>query len=116
MELWQLWLLFVVPQVAENISTAIIVMFVCSTIGFIAGFLWYMEDCLEEYLLSIRKLMPVGVMLAVLLILSSLVPNKKDAMLIVGGYYALNIEGVADLPPNVVKATNKFIEEYLNAE
>jgi hypothetical protein len=47
---------------------------------------------------------------------SGLIPTTKEAYIIAGGYYVTNLEGVEKLPPNVVKAANKFIEQYTGVE
>jgi hypothetical protein len=46
------------------------------------------------------------------MLLMTLIPNTKQAMLIVGGYYVTNLEDINKLPDNTVRAINTFLEEY----
>ena len=46
------------------------------------------------------------------LMLAAVLPSSQQLYTIAGGYYATNIEGVKDLPPNVIKAANKFLEDF----
>ena len=49
--------------------------------------------------------------------LSASIPTHRGMQYLVGGYVvvkASEIEGVKDLPPNFVKAANKFLEKYGN--
>lgn len=44
-------------------------------------------------------------------ILSAVTPTTPQLWTMVGGYTATNIEGVEKLPPNLVKAVNRFLEK-----
>ena len=119
MELWQLWLLFVVPKMAGfiqffSVMLVVIGTFVLIIMGVCKRNANLNEKDKQEISSIFKFLIPFYILACIVGLASALVPSKKDAMLIVGGYYALNIEGISDLPPNVVKATNKFIEEYLD--
>jgi len=54
----------------------------------------------------------LSIVIAIIL-LFTFIPSTKDAFTIIGGHYATNIEGTEKLSPNMVKAANKFIEDYL---
>lgn len=43
-------------------------------------------------------------------------PNQKQIYTIIGGAYALNIEGIEKLPPNIVDAANNFLEKMKEGE
>lgn len=119
MELWQLWLLFVVPGIAGFIIVIGGLFIICVIVVGAISFCYYVLEergDIKKWFACMKKIVPAVVIVCVVTFVSALIPSKKDAMLIVGGYYATNIEDIAKLPPNVIKATNKFIEEYLNAE
>ena len=122
MELWQLWLLFVVPEIAGFINIlSVALVFVGTFVLIFFNILLRIEQakthpdkqdvCTTKAFLKFMIRLYIG--LCVLATLSSLVPTKDDAIKIVGGYYITNIENIDNLPPNAVKAANKFIEEYL---
>ena len=39
-------------------------------------------------------------------------PNEREIKTMVGAYVVTNIEGVNRLPANIIKAANKFLEDY----
>ena len=53
---------------------------------------------------------------AVLVVLSSLasvlIPDEEQMWYIVGGYAVTNVEGIQELPENIVGAANAFLEKY----
>lgn len=49
---------------------------------------------------------------AVLLVLYMITPTKQTAYLMIGGYAVTNVEGIKELPANVVGAANHFLKEY----
>lgn len=51
-----------------------------------------------------------GAFVSILLALAT--PTANHLYTIVGGYYITNIEDMKDLPPNVVKAANKFLKDF----
>lgn len=54
-----------------------------------------------------------AIVFCIICFISCLIPNKKDMALIVAGKWATNSAEMQKLPENVVKVTNKFLEEYL---
>ncbi len=123
MELWQLWLLFTVPAIAIFVSVISVSIVFIGTILllFLGSKLCYDKaskqcDDVPETKALLKFLVPTYSVFCVIALLSALVPTKDDAMKIVGGYYITNIENIDNLPPNIVKAVNKFIEEYLEDE
>ena len=49
---------------------------------------------------------------AVLMVLYIITPTKQTAYLMIGGYAVTNVEGIKELPANVIGAANHFLEEY----
>lgn len=120
MELWQLYLLMTLDRVSGIIAGTL------AGAGFLNIFwlaFWInalsvganldsASDADKQVWTTIMKTRFLPMALAVLLVLHILIPSTRDAMLIVGGYYATNIEGVKELPENVVDAANAFLKEY----
>jgi hypothetical protein len=48
--------------------------------------------------------------------LSASIPSESQLMMIAGGYIATNTDGVKDLPENLVKAANEFLESYYEGD
>lgn len=63
-----------------------------------------------------RYLRTYVVSMVVVGLLSAVTPTTNQAFMIMGGYYVTNIDDIEKLPPNVIKAANGFIENYLNEE
>jgi len=73
-----------------------------------------MEDNAKYF----KKWLPFKIIIPIIVCLS-LVPSKDDMKLIIGGALAINgvqaaanIEGVEQLPENLVGAMNHFLEEF----
>ena len=49
-------------------------------------------------------------------LLITFIPDKKTMLLIAGIHYGTQIEGIGDLPPNMVKALNNVLEDYIGKE
>ena len=56
-----------------------------------------------------RKIIPLTIALA---IVSALIPSHKTLKYMIGGYVITNADGIENLPDNVVKAANEFLERY----
>ena len=65
---------------------------------------------------EIKPLVKYGICGFVLTLLSSLVsvliPKEDQMWYIVGGYAVTNVEGIQELPENIVGAANAFLEKY----
>jgi hypothetical protein len=46
------------------------------------------------------------------LVISCLIPTTKDWYVLIGGYAVTHVEGIGDLPANVVGAANEFLKQY----
>lgn len=107
MELWQLYALMVLPDVAATIcilaAVAIIVILFSSLL---------LAREIDEWRVFMKKIKGWIITLGCVFFLALFIPGPKTTMLIVGGYAATNIEGVEKLPPNMVKAANKFLEQF----
>lgn len=45
-------------------------------------------------------------------LVANAVPDRKQMLIIAGMYFGSNIEGIKDLPPNIVKAVNSALEQF----
>ena len=41
-----------------------------------------------------------------------LIPSKETSMMIVASNLLTNMDGIENLPPNTIKAINKFLEKF----
>ena len=117
MELWQLWLLTTLDG-WRNLSGFVLFFGIIGFVG--SGVVW-----LATNNNPFVKKPNVFKILAWCMVASSfvlvLVPSTKGAWTMIGAYVGINamqkaadIPGVKDLPPNVVNAMNKFLEQYVN--
>lgn len=49
-------------------------------------------------------------------VLQAVIPSERGLMMMVGGYFVTNIDGIEKLPPNVVGAASEFLERYIDEE
>lgn len=122
MSLWELWLLTVIPSVGNIIGfIGILLGGTSAVLGFLGVMeyfdnrdsILYQEDALKG-LLMFRKSIIGGAVAVFVLLVAALIPSKQDLYFIVGGSYVTNIEGIDKLPPNIIKATNVFLESLGN--
>lgn len=68
----------------------------------------------EKYFFKLAesKLRTSIISCTLLSLLSVVIPSQKDAVMIIGGYYATNSAQIRQLPENVLAATNAFLKEY----
>lgn len=120
MELWQLYLLMTLPEfaVAFGIVCFVVGLF---TIGMIIAALVNHGDSYQEgdrdwtRFLQYKKAAKMGLTACVVTgFLAAAIPTSKALYTIVGGYYVTNLDGIKDLPPNVVAAANNFLKKYGN--
>lgn len=116
MELWQLWLLFTLPKLASFFQFIGLIVFLCGSAGLIITTI-SIKLSGDSDAKNVRSvILPIYIVFSIIGFFSMLVPSKNEAMTIVGGYYVLNIEKIETLPPNIAKAANKFLEDYLDSE
>jgi hypothetical protein len=110
MDFWTLYLLTIIPSV-QDFATF---MAFFSFVGFgFASILKYTDMVMDENILPrlnrvTKWCLPI---LFISATISLLLPNATGLATLVGGYYVTNIEGIADVSPNVVEMLNRMIEE-----
>jgi len=112
------WLMDVVPNLSTVAGVGIVALLIC---GFVVGMALEMGDLTFEK--PRRALFLYGLAICTLGLVAALTPSKDGMKLIVGAYLAqttyekvLTIDGVEQLPENVVKYMNNFFKEVDNSE
>lgn len=116
MEIWQLYLLTTLPIFGKGLG---VMGFIVTLVG--GGFMvassaaWAKEEehLQERFTKRGRTMLLAGISL---FLAAGAIPSERGMMTIVGGYFATNIENIEKLPPNLVNAANKFLEEYSKKE
>lgn len=72
------------------------------------------EPELYKKLIAKGRTLPVLAMLA--FFLCSLIPSERQIYMIIGGQYATNLEGIAELPPEAIQAARAFLRQYQEDE
>ena len=112
MSAFELWLLFtVVPNMNEVLCMiGMIGLCILAVAGMACGFESAWNDNLwERYISYAKRAVPA---LVACLLVAALLPSSTQIALIVGGSYATQLESVESIPPNLVKALNKALEDY----
>jgi hypothetical protein len=72
------------------------------------------EECDEEAK-AVEPILKKSLFSAVILTISFIaVPNDDQLMIILAGHYVTSIEGVEEVPTNVVRTINKLLGDYLS--
>lgn len=122
MQLWQLYLLTRLDSFSD---ITMIFGLICTISLFLLILMHICSSCSEQgdynYKdnMAIKKgvtpyLKALIIIAPLLLLFHVLTPTKKDAFLIVGGYYLTNNQEVMQLPTNVALAANAFLKDYSN--
>lgn len=114
MSLFTLWLVFVLPEFVSGIQALSVIGLVILAVVFgVMGLAVLFEDMKPEtYNTAWSKVKGIAIAAVLLAILGGMVPSTDAMKYIIGGYFVTNIETIDQLPPNIVKAANKFLEEY----
>ncbi|WP_417825349.1 hypothetical protein [Thalassospira povalilytica] len=110
MELWQLWLIEVVPNVAGSIQAILAITCVLWLIVLLMSAAVYeslmpTDNPISKVTFKLKRL--VFASLAVFVLLFA-IPSSSGMYRIVGGYVATNIEGIEELPKNLINAANDW--------
>lgn len=109
MTAFQIWLLFVF---LPNIAILALLGLMIGTVFFGVWLFTQMDEAADKFeVLGRRKLAIIGV--GLLWSVAACIPSSEQIALIVGGSHATQIEGAENIPPNLAKAINKALEDYL---
>lgn len=114
MELWQLYLLSILDSI-DGTATFLAVIATLTVIGSLVGWAIAHTDELNISIKNaIKKILFWSSVIAITtMFIATAVPSSKNAWIMAGAYVATNVEGVKELPPNVLKALNRFLEQYV---
>lgn len=110
MELWQLWLIEVVPNVAGSVQvilaiTGVIWLIVLLMSAAVYESLIPKDNPISRVTFKLKRL--VFASLAVFVLLFA-IPSQSGMYRIIGGYVATNIDGIQELPQNLINAANDW--------
>lgn len=108
----ELWLLYLILMVGSWGLFAAIWAFISLVVSLGALMMASMEHTDADKALFFKFGRWAFTLSLVLLPFALFLPSNKTVMYMVGGYVATNVEGISDLPPNLVGAANKFLEDY----
>lgn len=122
MDLTTIYLLTVLPDIGHALVAWSVIGFIISAIAlgvfWIAGEEYSTYDSEKRQEICKRYFRHRNIAIACvaffvgLNLLASAVPDRKQMMVIAGMYFGSNIEGIKDLPPNIVKAVNSALEQF----
>lgn len=107
MELWEVYWVVAAPRIALTIFLLCLLGGAGTTFSAIdfGGDRPRVQYRLRGYL-GVAAII-VGAMIA------AIVPSERQMWTIVGGYAVTSVEGIEDLPPNMTRAANAFLERYV---
>ncbi len=119
MSFWEIYVLTILPGFIEPLGviaffSGMISLFLIS--GVLASIMGELSVDKEKNAMlgkMLRKWAYVTLPLCIFSMFSAkMIPSEKQMAFIVGGYMLTNIQGIKDLPPNLVKAMNTALDEY----
>lgn len=117
MELWQLWL---ISTLTGWNSVFFALTIVCGGACAVVSVL-YLANNPEGYSHDHNKAAaikpqaitkPFAIAAVICLFIVAALPSTDSAWKMIGAYVVTNIDGVGDLPPNLIDAANVFLEQY----
>jgi len=105
MSLFLIYMLVIMPTI--GVAIAVIGFFgavagaICYALSYDKGCWWYGKRY-TRYMWIFGTIWIIGL----------LIPTQDQMKYVVGGYVVTNVEGIQDLPKNVMGAANKFLEDF----
>jgi len=112
MGLFELYVLFMISAFGNFFTAVAIVSLIAFGIVTVISFLaWSFDNSThgERVFKSTRWWLVAPVVMG---LVATAIPGKQDMLMIAGLYYASNIQGVNELPANVVKVLNNTLSSY----
>lgn len=122
MDFWMLYWIVMLPTIGGFLGGMAWAAVVASTIASIFAFCAANERTTEEkdkpYWLRLRTMFLMRVAIPAFFVgtLAVFIPNDRQLAYIIGGYFVTNIEGVAELPDNTVRAMNEYLKRYYDSQ
>ncbi len=120
MEMWTIYWLLTIPEIGRYVQGVGVIFLLVSILTVIVTIfiyvLWRFDND-EDAASAFKLIMPcalVSIFIAITFnFAAALIPTKENMMYIIGAYAVTNVDGVEKLPPNIVNAANKFMEDYI---
>ncbi len=103
MELWQLYLIFTLP----NLKSLLIILAVLGACAFVPFCVEYFAEKTQG---ARRWTKVLAIVVALASTAATFIPSQSQMMYIVSGYYGTNIEDIEKLPPAIVRRLNSWLE------
>ena len=118
MELWQLYLMLQADSINNGVTALLVITSILLSLGCPIAFAAINDfahtENRESYRRYVKRTAKTSLITILILIpITMLMPSTKTLTYMIGGYYVTNIEGIKDIPPNVLNMMNKFMEEYI---
>ena len=117
MSLFELYALFVlVPALSSIGSTIMTISLILVGVGLFITLIAAAEGDFDEVVPYWKRgIKYIGVPLVVGILLS-LAPDEKQVKFLAGGYVVTNVEGIAELPENIVESANTFLKSIADEQ
>lgn len=122
MDIWLLYLLIVLfPGINTLFKAVFIISCVVLVVSVIIFLIWHCAEAdtsgdhekVNEYMGKFAKwFIPIYLVVCCVFVAA---PSARQIAYLVGGYFVTNAEDIENLPPNMIKAANKFLEDFYNA-
>lgn len=116
MSMFELYALFVLLPAIGTIG---------GTVSFISGvaicilcfvYMVSSEHELDQFGHKIKTTLRVFVPIFTVAILLSLAPSERQVKFLAGGYVVTNVEGISELPENIVESANTFLKSITDEQ
>lgn len=112
MSLFYLWFLVVLLPRLHSTSSTILYFGCAMVVGVVIIYLiWDSEDTEgASNFINKFRLKLVSIVLCICLVFTVIIPGKQDIAIIISGNFATNIEGLNQLPVNMIKRLNDYLD------
>lgn len=113
MSLFELWFLFIVLPFIDKVGIfSTIVLGVIAVISTLILITTSVEDpeFRDNFITGVKNHKVIFFVLMSVSFMGGVVPDKGQVALIVGGSVVTNVEGINELPENVIKAANNYLK------
>jgi hypothetical protein len=106
-----IYFLVIMESLGDTLNGIVVISSVGVTIGLIMAFAYSVERNEQFKIPSFCKFGAITA--AILAIIASLLPTNKQLAMIVAGNWVVNSEDIRELPDNVAKTLNQFLDSYV---
>jgi hypothetical protein len=107
MSIWLLYLITILPNVGEVLGAIVVIsLALLIVVGIMISAVESPSESLDKWLAFSESKVKYIILI---IILAVIIPSEKQMYTILGGYAVTNIEGVNQLPANIVNAANAYL-------